>query len=440
MRKKDRVDQGTHHRQAHMSAPDSAKPAEAAATEPSDAAASTATTAAVVTPAPAVVVTAPVETKVPEIPAAVKEKLAKQVMFYFCDSNLRSDKFMREQLAKDPAEGKVPLATIVSFNRVRVMLSGAGVPAAAHASSLACVLREMAADTLVVSDDNTTLRRKQAVAALDVAGANDRTLYVKGWPKDKEPTIDEVQEFFSAKVGPVALVRLRRFKTKEFKGTMLIEFETKEAVAKALQEKPKLHDTVEMQYMAKADWEKEKTEEYEKKKAARKAKGEGEDDKKPDSKDRKRGAQQMLTERTFNPGMILKLEGVPADTDSMKLKEEIAKIERPKFVDVGEGGVAHSRFLTPEAAQKVREHLSKEGNTLFGVTMTASVLEGEAEKQYWAHVWEAQEASRKKGGRRKGGFKKKGFKRQRTNTAATPAATATTPAATATTPAATGAN
>ena len=51
----------------------------------------------------------------------MKDKVAKQVEFYFSDSNLPRDKFMLERVHDDP-EGYVDLGLIATFARMRDIL------------------------------------------------------------------------------------------------------------------------------------------------------------------------------------------------------------------------------------------------------------------------------------------------------------------------------
>lgn len=50
-----------------------------------------------------------------------KVKLVNQIEFYFSDSNLPRDKFLRETVENDP-EGFVDIALLVTFTRVRSLL------------------------------------------------------------------------------------------------------------------------------------------------------------------------------------------------------------------------------------------------------------------------------------------------------------------------------
>ncbi|XP_042857661.1 la-related protein 1B-like isoform X2 [Penaeus japonicus] len=53
---------------------------------------------------------------VPQDETAVKEKIKKQVEYYFSDENLASDIFMRRKMSKD---GYIPVSLIASFNRMK---------------------------------------------------------------------------------------------------------------------------------------------------------------------------------------------------------------------------------------------------------------------------------------------------------------------------------
>eukprot|EP00775_Hariotina_reticulata_P003295 gene3295-3571_t len=70
-----------------------------------------------------------------ELEDEVKPKLLKQVEFYFSDSNLPKDKFLRGQVEAHP-EGYVDMSLIVSFARMRELLK---VFQAAAAAAAACI-------------------------------------------------------------------------------------------------------------------------------------------------------------------------------------------------------------------------------------------------------------------------------------------------------------
>ena len=146
---------------------------------------------------------------------ATKTKLLNQIEFYFSDSNLPRDKFLRETVENDP-DGFVDIALLVTFSRVRSLLGSSG----RHRDGdlVAAVARALDTSTLLtVSCDKQRVRRNSILrprAEVD-AEVEQRSLYVSPFPMDV--TIDKLREFFSRHV-EVLSVRLRRHAlSKDFK-------------------------------------------------------------------------------------------------------------------------------------------------------------------------------------------------------------------------------
>ena len=146
-----------------------------------------------------------------------KVKLVNQIEFYFSDSNLPRDKFLRETVENDP-EGFVDIALLVTFTRVRSLLGSS--ERRIDGDLVAAVAVALDASTqLTVSCDKKRVRRNSELrprAEVD-AEVEQRSLYVSPFPMDV--TIDELRAFFSQHV-EVLSIRLRRHAvSKDFKVT-----------------------------------------------------------------------------------------------------------------------------------------------------------------------------------------------------------------------------
>ncbi|KAF6004584.1 hypothetical protein F1559_004513 [Cyanidiococcus yangmingshanensis] len=134
--------------------------------------------------------------------ATLEEKLRTQVEFYFSDSNLPRDKFLRSRVEADPG-GYVDLQLIVTFKRMREANATVATVAEAVAGS---ELVELSADKLRV-------RRKKPLPLEDTS--KQRSIYVKGYKPGEspsaEPRIEEVVALFEP-FGKVLSVRMRRKK------------------------------------------------------------------------------------------------------------------------------------------------------------------------------------------------------------------------------------
>jgi hypothetical protein len=116
---------------------------------------------------------------------AAKQKLCKQLEFYFSDSNFRRDKFMQEEAGKQ-TEGFIGIEVLLTFNRLKALLEGQDDPTAVIASALS------ESETVVVSEDAKSLRRKTPLPEVD--NSAQRTVFAATFPKTAK--LEEIQECF----------------------------------------------------------------------------------------------------------------------------------------------------------------------------------------------------------------------------------------------------
>ncbi|KAL6899612.1 hypothetical protein ACP4OV_006270 [Aristida adscensionis] len=168
-------------------------------------------------------------------PAPLDEAKAKsvlrQVEFYFSDSNLPRDKFLRETVEQSE-DGLVSLALICSFSRMKTHL---GLDAAVKQETMpedtvlavAEVLRR--SSVLRVSEDGTKVGRATELLKPDeiIEQVDSRTIAASPLPYNVK--LEDVQSFFAqyAKVNSVRLPRHIANK-KHFCGTALVEFSEEE--------------------------------------------------------------------------------------------------------------------------------------------------------------------------------------------------------------------
>lgn len=161
-----------------------------------------------------------------------KVKLVNQIEFYFSDSNLPRDKFLRETVENDP-EGFVDIALLVTFTRVRSLLGSSERRIDGDLVTAVAVALD-ASTQLTVSCDKKRVRRNSELrprAEVD-AEVEQRSLYVSPFPMDV--TIDELRAFFSQHV-EVLSIRLRRHAvSKDFKGSIFVELESATSCATLL--------------------------------------------------------------------------------------------------------------------------------------------------------------------------------------------------------------
>ncbi|TVU29312.1 hypothetical protein EJB05_20875 [Eragrostis curvula] len=162
---------------------------------------------------------------------AKAKSVLRQVEFYFSDSNLPRDRFLRETVEQSD-DGLVSLALICSFSRMKSHL---GLDATVKAETMpeetvlavAEVLRR--SPVLRVSEDGKKIGRAMELLKPDeiIEQVDSRTIAASPLPYNVK--LEDVQSFFSqyAKVNSVRLPRHYANK-KHFSGTALVEFSEEE--------------------------------------------------------------------------------------------------------------------------------------------------------------------------------------------------------------------
>jgi len=317
----------------------------------------------------------------------LEQKIIKQVDFYFSDSNLPYDKFLRSLVANHP-EGYVEIKTIASFKRMKMLTEDLKIIAEALTKS----------KNLEVDSTGTMVRRIAPLPETDTT--LQRSIYAKGLPQDS--TIQSVEDLFN-KYGKVTCVRLRRHKTtKDFKGSAFIEFETEEQAKEIIGKKVCGPDGKELIIKPKKDYLEEKKKENIERRQRIKQEKEAQ---------KKEEAKKSLG---LVPGTVVKITNFEPEKEEMtvkELKDALTEVFKDNFAYVEwpvneDKKTMFVRFKTAEAtdaAVKDAENI-KLGKAKVSITK----LSEEEEKEYFDKTIEE---SLKKGGK-KGGKKKKGNKRK----------------------------
>ncbi|XP_076463079.1 uncharacterized protein LOC143295302 [Babylonia areolata] len=151
----------------------------------------------------------------------IMHQLKDQMEFYFGDSNLNKDRFMKEQTDKDP-EGYVPISVFMNFSMIKKLTTSEEILLKALQFS----------DMLKVSEDGTRVRRTTPLKHMTEEEIDARTVYVEGF--HKFISRDWIRGKFS-KCGTVTYISLPRFKrTNEIKGYAFVEFKTPEQAETAV--------------------------------------------------------------------------------------------------------------------------------------------------------------------------------------------------------------
>ncbi|KAJ8304023.1 hypothetical protein KUTeg_017606 [Tegillarca granosa] len=166
----------------------------------------------------------------------LKDKIIKQVEFYFSDANILKDAFLLKHVRRNK-QGYVSIKLITSFKKVKSLTKDYRV--------VAYSLRQ--SDKLEVNEEGKKVRRKDPLPEYDETTPS-RTVVAFNLPMEN-PTIENIAELFS-KCGEVSLIRILRpgkslpqdvkkhvTKHPEIGTTVcaLVEFEKHEAAKNALE-------------------------------------------------------------------------------------------------------------------------------------------------------------------------------------------------------------
>ncbi|KAJ6844787.1 la protein 1-like [Iris pallida] len=196
------------------------------------------------------------------------KNILRQVEFYFSDSNLPRDNFLKKTV-QESDDGLVSLGLICSFTRMRNHLGLGNVKAEEiPEETVAAVSEALRKSTLLkVSEDGKRIGRSTELPEPEVVieQVDSRTIAASPFPSDVK--IEDIEAFFGqhAKVNSVRLPRIVGDK-RCFCGTALIEFSEEESVKMVLT-KSLIYADAELELKPKKDFDDEREkqrEEFEK--------------------------------------------------------------------------------------------------------------------------------------------------------------------------------
>lgn len=347
----------------------------------------------------------------------VIEKLAGLLSFFFSDTNLRSDTFMKKEMKFN--DGMVAIQKLLRFNSIKKITTDQEKIVQAVETS------ELLKPILMLNKDKTSIGR---INKFDINNIKDNiplTLFVKGLPtsnveisedgKELPPKsyavqVDEVKQLF-LEYGEIALVRLRyKKKLKKSdptiaKGEAFIEYESEEMAQKAAADlckvgdaEPKKRLTIkgnELFVQPMKEWlELKEKEEGEEKSDKRKRKSSAENEGKEAADDE--------FDIVWNPGCVISVKGFPDNCDREAIREAMKDYvpSDPKelYLDFSRGQKSGAlRFETPtDKIKELAEKLNSGEIEIIGCKVeSAHVLEGEEEKTYWDNFKEFKRKQRK---------------------------------------------
>eukprot|EP00123_Amoebidium_parasiticum_P012433 comp21351_c0_seq1/m.29292 comp21351_c0_seq1/g.29292 ORF comp21351_c0_seq1/g.29292 comp21351_c0_seq1/m.29292 type:complete len:445 (-) comp21351_c0_seq1:509-1843(-) len=303
------------------------------------------------------------------------ERIVRQVEFYFGDSNLGKDRFMKHEIdqAKD---GWIPVAVIGNFNKMKVLTTDTDR-----------ILRALKNSTLVeVSKEKKAIRRR--VPFVQPANVDDRTIYAENLPPGCDH--DMLQKIF-AQYGDVTYVSLPRFENRVIKGFAFIEFATPDEAQTAANSKTvhKSADnavTTELSVMTKHKWL-EMKEAY--KKMLKQAQAEQKKKKPPQTPKTPTNHAREQPAAPTREGVIVRMENFNPNTKKSSVKDALSKYGKIAYVDYNKGKVtAFVRLPTHDDATSFVSAFqsSPDLQATPDVPVKPVILSDAEHTEYWRHA------------------------------------------------------
>lgn len=378
------------------------------------------------------------------------DDVQKQLEFYFSDSNLPRDRFLRSKVEENE-DGYVDISVILTFNRIKQL--GATV------SSVAAAVEP----SKLLQIDESGMRIRRVTPLPEKSLFETRAVYVKGWkPQSVPPSIEEVRELF-APFGDVLNVIKRYWKddtSRTFRGSVFVEMDSPEAAERVLADEFKI--TVEedgkpvekkLQIELVPDYRERKREEIRLRSSSRGSKGKKKNAKGGDPTSNKISqsgvtnddgataastpgrefvevkevvvtkeeeppengvgvvANEAKTEASgnevkvevteskveFEAGLILRFEGVSTETTREDIREVLENYGDVTFVDFSRGMTdGHVRFRNASGSRQAYDELTKSPKEFGGKVPTLRVLDGDDEVEYWREIKSNREMQRKR--------------------------------------------
>lgn len=329
--------------------------------------------------------------------------IKQQLEFYFSNSNLPRDKFLRA-LAAQSEEGYVAISELLKFEKLKKLTEDPVIVVEAIKGS----------ELIAANSEGTHIKRTTPLPEVDTS--NERTIYAKGWKSGT--SIETIKDILS-KFGEVLSVRIRKTKDKKnLKDSVFVEFATPEGVKAALEGPITVDDAVILTKMRQTYLD-EKKELIAKAKAEKAEKAEKTENNNSKSGKGKRKETEEKEEKERVKGVLLSFKNIGGGVTREILKEIFEPYGTVAYVDFSQNepeGVI--RFDDPEVCKKALEGVESSKKEIGNQIPTLSILKDSDEVAYWEKVAEKQQERRSKsrsGGRGGRGGKRggRGGKRQR---------------------------
>ena len=151
------------------------------------------------------------------------QKIIRQIEYYFSDVNMIRDKFLKVEIEKD--EGWIPLSVLTTFKRLQSLTTDFPTIMNALQKSFSGLLQLHENEKKIRRHPNRPLPNSQAELELQF---KNRTVFVKGFPKSDDVTLDKLLQFFE-KYGSTDNIQMKKqFKSKDFSGSVFVVFPSEE--------------------------------------------------------------------------------------------------------------------------------------------------------------------------------------------------------------------
>nr|KYP59235.1 La protein isogeny [Cajanus cajan] len=333
------------------------------------------------------------------------KKVVRQVEFYFSDSNLPRDNFLKKTVTESE-DGMVSLALICSFNRMRKHLN-LGDDKSAEVTeetvkAVAQALRNSA--SLRVSEDGSKVGRATELLKPEEVIEQVEIRTIAASPFEYNVKLEDVETFFGqyTKVNSIRLPRHvgdKRF----FCGTALIEFSSDEEMEKFLKQSL-VYAGAELELKPKKEFDAQREKELEAHEKFRLPVDSDQQNNTNAEANYPKGVLIAFKLKRVSEGKQTEGEEKSKETDGKKsaaadkdnkdvvsredLKVVFEKFGTVKYIDFSIGDESgYIRFEEPEAAQKARAAAvlsEKEGLVVKNYIATLDPVTGEAEREYWS--------------------------------------------------------
>lgn len=143
--------------------------------------------------------------------AGLEKKIIRQIEYYLSDVNMVRDKFLKNEITKD--QGWIPLSVLTTFKRLQALTT--------DFETIINAMKKSDSGLVEIDEKEQKLRRNPgrpvpaSHAELELA-LRTRTVYVKGFPKSEDITIDKLLVFFEKFVVLVDSFEKKMFNSPRF--------------------------------------------------------------------------------------------------------------------------------------------------------------------------------------------------------------------------------